>query len=397
VHGAACGFAIRSHRAPSIVSARELTSVALPVTSPGTRAQLTVLRYGRAGARPKAYLQASLHADEIPGMLVLNHLASLLDAVCEQVRGEIVLVPVANPLGLAQVVSGRVLGRHALTGAGNFNRQFPDLRRAAGERLEGCLGDDAQANVREVRRALGAALEALTPVDETQWLRHTLLGLALDADIALDLHCDSDALLHLYMGTALWPAGADLSAQLGSRATLLAEDSGGTPFDEAVAGPWWALARQFPRCPLPPACLAATVELRGERDVDDELAAQDARNLLRFLQRRAVIAGEPGAVPPPRCAATPFEGVDLVRAPAAGVIASLVTLGERVRAGDPVAEIVDPLDLDRHAKRAIVRSATAGLVFARTDQRLARPGQVLAKVAGEAPLAHRRPGALLSD
>ena len=36
-------------------------------------------------------------------------------------------------------------------------------------------------------------------------------------------------------------------------------------------------------------------------------------------------------------------------------------------------------------------------MFARTDQRIARPGDVLVKVAGAAPLAHRRAGALLTD
>ena len=37
----------------------------------------TVLRFGTPGARPKAYLQAGLHADELPGMLVLHKLARL--------------------------------------------------------------------------------------------------------------------------------------------------------------------------------------------------------------------------------------------------------------------------------------------------------------------------------
>ena len=186
----------------------------MPCTTPGTQSHLTVVRYGAPGARPKAYLQASLHADEIPGMLVLDRLRSMLEAAPGAVTGELVLVPVANPLGLVQNVSGRVLGRHALTGAGNYNRLFPDLAAPAAERLAGRLGADAASNVAAVRGALAAALAELTPADETQWLRHTLLGLALDADIALDLHCDEEALLHVYLGTPLWPQAADLSAGL---------------------------------------------------------------------------------------------------------------------------------------------------------------------------------------
>ena len=43
--------------------------------SPGTERSLVVLGFGAEDARPKAYFQASLHADEIPAMLVLNQLA----------------------------------------------------------------------------------------------------------------------------------------------------------------------------------------------------------------------------------------------------------------------------------------------------------------------------------
>ena len=44
------------------------------------RLALLVERPGKAGARPKAYFQAALHADELPGILVLQHLLTLLAA-----------------------------------------------------------------------------------------------------------------------------------------------------------------------------------------------------------------------------------------------------------------------------------------------------------------------------
>ncbi|OYY09383.1 MAG: hypothetical protein B7Y70_10275, partial [Rhizobiales bacterium 35-68-8] len=65
---------------------------------------VTVLRFGTPGARPKAYLQAGLHADEFPGMLALRHLAAEL-AVADaegRITGEVVVVPQANPVGLTQ-------------------------------------------------------------------------------------------------------------------------------------------------------------------------------------------------------------------------------------------------------------------------------------------------------
>ena len=40
----------------------------------GTARALTVRRYGTSGKGPKAYLQAALHADELPGVIALHHL-----------------------------------------------------------------------------------------------------------------------------------------------------------------------------------------------------------------------------------------------------------------------------------------------------------------------------------
>ena len=367
--------------------------------SPGTERRLEVLRFGARDAHPKAYFQASLHADETPAMLVANHLAERLRRAAERgdILGQVVLVPVANPIGLSQFVQGRALGRFALGGEGNFNRHFPDLGEAFDESVRRRLGGDAAADTRVLRAAYADALAHLEPVGEVETLRHTLLGLAHDADIALDLHCDSEALMHLYLGAFAWPGAADLSAQIGSEATLLANDSGGDPFDEALVAPWWRLAEAHPELAIAPACLAGTVELRGRADVSETLAASDADNLYRFLQRRGVLDGDPGELPAPRCEATPLEGVDVIRSPVAGVLVYEALPGARVREGEAVAHVVDPLERNFDAARTELRARCDGLLFTRIAERWVRPGTVVAKVAGSRPLPERRAGALLSD
>ena len=49
--------------------------------APGTQRELVSLHYGQPGAGPKVYIQASLHADELPGMLTAWHLRRHLDAL----------------------------------------------------------------------------------------------------------------------------------------------------------------------------------------------------------------------------------------------------------------------------------------------------------------------------
>jgi predicted deacylase len=376
------------------------TRIDLPAPAPGTRRTLLVHRFGTSGARPKAYFQAALHADEIPGLLVAQHLLRGLEQaqVEGRILGEVVVVPVANPIGLGQHLNGRLLGRFDHESTGNFNRGFPDLAAVALERLRGRLSADPMANVSVVRDVLRTVLTEQQASRETEALKLALLRLAIDADYVFDLHCDGESLLHLYASRWQSDDALALGAELGAAAILLEEEPGGNPFDEACAGPWWKLRESLAEeGPLPLACFATTVELRGQADVNDDYAAVDAAALLRFLQRRGIVAGERGPLPEPRCEPTPLNGVDVLTAPAAGVLVYRKQLGEFVAAGEVVAELIDPLGEPIGAARLEIQASTDGLVFARTTERLARPGQKFCKVAGRESLSYRQAGKLLED
>ncbi len=96
--------------------AKSIERLPLSATSPGASRHLVIRRYGRPGARPKAYLQGSLHADETPPMLVLHHLVRLLDEAerVGAIRGEIVVLPAPNPIGLDQEILGVHVRREPL-------------------------------------------------------------------------------------------------------------------------------------------------------------------------------------------------------------------------------------------------------------------------------------------
>ncbi len=371
----------------------------LRASTPGTAREVMVHRYGAAGARPKAYIQAALHADETPALLTAHHLARLLDEAAGrgEIVGEIVLVPFANPIGLSQFVWGRHLGRDEISGGGNFNRHWPDLLELLGDSLDGKLTDSPERNVAAIRAAMIEALEAETPRNELHSLRLILARLAADADLVFDLHCDDEALMHLFLIPAHWPEGQGIAAELGCRAVLLAEDSGGGSFDETFSTPWTTLAGKYPGHPIPPVCLAGTVELRGQSDVDDTLASADAAALFRILQRRGLIAGDPGPLPEPQCEATQLDACEVLRAPAPGIVAYAADLGAKVREGDIVTWIVDPAAEDPAQARQAVRAGTGGLILSRRDRRYVVPGMTLAKIVGTKTLAARLGGSLLEN
>jgi predicted deacylase len=359
----------------------------------GTRREIVSLHYGPADTGRKVYVQASLHADELPGMLVAHHLRQRLAALERdgQLRGEVVVVPVANPIGMAQTVLLANEGRFELGSGENFNRHYPALFDAAVPLLEGRLGSDPQANAQAVRAVLRALTAALPEDTELMSQRKTLLGLACDAEVVLDLHCDAESLLHLYTGTALWPQCEPLARCTGARASLLASESGDNPFDEACSQTWWQLEAHFRgRHPIPMGCLSVTLELRGVSDVAHPLAAADADALIAFLTHRGLVDAPLPELPPLLEPATPLDATDVLKAPVSGVVVYVRELGERVRAGDVLFEIVDPIGGRAHP----VATLTDGLFFARESQRYARAGRALAKVAGRVPV---RTGKLSSD
>jgi predicted deacylase len=376
--------------------------IALPAMTPGTARSLVHYRFGKAGARPKAYLQAAIHANELPGAMALHHLLPMLaDAERRgRLRGEIIVVPVVNPIGLAQLVGHNHLGRYDFLGRDNFNRNWPELSAVVADRVAMRLGRDAAANVALVRAAARAALAAMRPANELQALRVAIMTLSVDADVVLDLHCDLEAVLHLFISRRDWPGAAQaLAADLGAQATLYNEPYPRVPTFSGVHSALWArLAERFPRAVLPQATLSATVEYRSQHEVDHALGAADAANLYRFLVRRGVISGRAGKLPRLKSDATPIGGMDVGYSPKTGILTYAVRKGARVRGGDVVCEVIDPMDARGPRARTPVRARTAGIVFSRKPNgRLAWPGMVLFRIAGAKLLAHRRGMSGLDD
>jgi len=163
-------------------------------------------------------------------------------------NGVIELVPVANPMGLGQLLQGSHQGRFEIGSGKNFNRDFVELSEPLIAQLHGKLGDDPHANVRVIRQAMCDTLDALpAPASQLQGMQRVLLSHACSADIVLDLHCDAEAALHMYALPQHWPQWRSLSAHLNVKVGLLAEDSGGSSFDEACSLPWLRCVAGVPR------------------------------------------------------------------------------------------------------------------------------------------------------
>jgi len=97
----------------------------------------------------------------------------------------------------------------------------------------------------------------------------------------------------------------------------------------------------------------------------------------------------PAPLQGPACPATALEAVEPIVAPHNGLLVFLKAPGDRVEAGEAVAELIDPLS----EQRSWLRASAAGLLFARVSRRYASAGMRVCKVAGTQAF---RSGKLLS-
>jgi predicted deacylase len=338
--------------------------------SEGVSYEFPVFRFaGSDGAAPSAYLQAALHAGELPGVVAIDALMPMLNRAEEErrIRGNITIVPWANPIGRAQYHFGEHQGRFHLGTRTNFNRGFPLLGAP-----EPRLLPDATFGGADLR------------------LKTRLVQLSLGHDIVLDLHCDDEGLAYLYVHTSLWPAMADCAAAMGIDAVVLwSSDTDGT-FEGASIMPYQNAAADVARLEKR---VVTTVEYRGILDVEGALAAGDAEGLYRLLVARGVVTDTTLPAPGPfKGIVAPLENIDMMPAPRAGALLYDVKPGDRVTKGDRLATIVHTPG--ESGGRLDVFAPQDGIILTRRSRRIIRAGEDVLKLVGNSKSGDARSGTL---
>lgn len=368
----------------------------LPSQTPGVVHKLCKHTFSGGSNRRSVYIQAGLHADEHPGLLVIQHLLDHLQHLEHQglIDGRIVVRPFANPVGMGQQVFGQLPGRFNLANGENFNRNFPNIV----AKLESVLTTTRPAHndTAAIKALMLSALGDSIPAETVAANKYLLLHEALQHDLFIDLHCDTSSILHIYANSNQRERALRLATSMGVKTVFLEEEAGGFPLDEAYAKAWKTLyAKEF--VDAEHLGFSATVELRGQADVEDDIAEQDALGLLRFLCAEGLIRQDNASKLPTEAEQViiyPLEGVAHLEATGTGIIAWKKALGSTVQRGDIVAEIL-PLDLQLGTPRIPVVSPVNGVLVARHHIRLVRAGQRIGMAAGIEPLPGRITGQLM--
>ncbi|TPH12286.1 succinylglutamate desuccinylase/aspartoacylase family protein [Litorilituus lipolyticus] len=321
----------------------------MPVGEMASGAKLTVPVYsyktdGFVG--PSVYIQANMHGAEVQGNAVIFQLLELLKDC--NIKGNITLVPYANPVACNHKNGEYTLGRFdPITGV-NWNRMYhfdeSVIAPFADKFIDATDGDIQQQfkqlMLNEIEQKLEHNIFGLTT---GQRIAYQLQRLAHQADLVLDLHTGPISSKHLYC-----PEYAQASASYFDipHTILIPNDFDGA-MDEATFCPWWYLqqayeakGRTFEMGQGIFNKESFTVELGSQEQIDLDVAHQDAMGILSYLQYKGVIDApnyQPQEMTRYACYLKDYKAL---YSPMGGMVDYLANFGEPLAAGEPLARIL---------------------------------------------------------
>jgi predicted deacylase len=311
-------------------------------------AALTVPVYrikGRTDA-PSVYIQANMHGAEVQGNAVIFQLLELLKNT--KINGDITLVPYANPVGCNHKNGEYTLGRFdPITGV-NWNRMYhfdesiikPFVRECIGKKNQVIEANFKKLMIESIEEKLNHNIYGLTT---GQRIAYQLQRLAHQADYVLDLHTGPISSKHLYC-----PEYAQESAQyFDIPHTLLIPNDFDGALDEATFCPWWSLKDAFAELGIEFSISSAsinkesfTVELGSQEHIDLDVALEDAKSIMNYLQHKNVINTteyRPKTMTRYGCYLKNYKAF---YSPMGGMVDYLAEFGQPLAAGEPLARIL---------------------------------------------------------
>ncbi|MEO0536008.1 MAG: succinylglutamate desuccinylase/aspartoacylase family protein [Cyanobacteria bacterium P01_A01_bin.123] len=284
----------------------EITIVPLMQMASGDRLSLQTYCFQGATPGKKVYIQANLHGAELAGNAVVYALIeffSQLDAA--QLKGEVLLLPLCNPLGVNQRTHHFVSGRFNPYDGRDWNRIHWDYEKTGADIpafAKAHLKDSPEQIIHAFRQQIGLAfqreLETLRSpagVPIHQLYRTQLQALALDADYLVDLHSSTnEGLTYLYY----FDRRADSARTFGLDFGTLLDQYDGDAFDEAFIKPWLALEMAFEQLhhPLRLDIEAFTLELGTGMQIDADAVKRGIAGVQNYLVHKGMLP----SIEPPR-------------------------------------------------------------------------------------------------
>lgn len=303
---------------------------------------------------PQVYIQSSIHGAEVQGSGIILHLIEYL--LQHPPQSTITLVPNVNPFSLNQRLGDYGFSRFDPNTGDNWNRLYTNItcctppEKTAEDQIviEEFLKEIPpntpppqviQKLRAEIIKRLTQRLSTPSLLPYGQKLALQIQLMATQADIVLDLHCDTISIPHLYS-----PNYAVNSAHHFNIPYIIAipEKFAGA-LDEATFTPWSNLAKTWnsPHYPKPHT-ESFTLEYGSQEVLDLPLAKQQAQGILHYLSTKQACPplSTTQQNPLPNIQVTPLKNLINIYAPQSGYLTYLPPLGQKINPGQPLLEIL---------------------------------------------------------
>lgn len=312
--------------------------------------QLKVYRFVGNSEGKKVYIQANLHGAEIVGNAVIYELIKCFSSLQPQdINGEIILVPLCNPVGVNQRHHFFSTGRFNPHDGQNWNRIFWDCSSEISKEIDSFLEENFDLSEAEIyriykdkiRRKLEKKIEEedrIRGLSFSEKYRNLLQKLSALADYVIDIHSSSvSAISYIYTFK-----GREKSAEyFGFDYGVLVDEIEGKAFDEAFLNPWLKLEEKLAEKGKKVVfdVESWTLELGSGMKIEEESVERGVSGIINYLAFKKVLNIR--LLPIARkIKLIPKSQMKHYYAPKGGIIRNRLPAGSIIRKGETLYQLV---------------------------------------------------------
>lgn len=338
---------------------------------------------------PKAYLQANLHGAEIVGNAVIYELIEHFSTLnSSEINGEVWLVPVCNPLGSNQRSHFFSTGRFNPYDGKDWNRIFWDYEKECDdldEFAESQLNLPAKTIRTNYLKKIMAAWEkqgelVKSPqgVSLAHYYRYQLQSLCLDANYVIDIHSSSNqGIEYLYCFGSREDSAGYFNLDYG----IVMTDYDGDAFDEAFMKPWLALEKSLTKLDhaVKFEIESWTLELGAGMAMQQKSVKKGVSGIKNYLLAKEILISKK----PAKSYKTNFfekSSLKKYHAPVGGVIQERVKLGDKVKTGEVIYQILSFNKTGELPKMIDIYAQEDGFIFDVSTNQAVNQGEYVLEI-----------------
>ncbi len=338
----------------------------------GDIVQLKTYHFQGNNGTKKAYIQANLHGAEIVGNAVIYELIEFLNHLSSnQIEGEIILIPMCNPVGVNQRNLFFSTGRYSPYDGLNWNRIFwdylhesPNIDSFVKNNINLTKEKIYQNYLTDIVNSFSKKIEETNHqrnLSFSEHFRNVLQSLSLNANYVIDIHSSSVSAIDYIYSFDLRQKSTDYFL---FEYAILMNKYDGNAFDEAFLNPWLVLEKKLNQegRNITFDVEAWTLELGSGMRVNEKSVNKGVKGIINYLTYKNILKLDL-IEPKDKTKFVLKNNLKHYYAPQGGIIRNRLKAGVKIQQGDALYQL---LTFGKKAKKPTIidiKSADQGIIY----------------------------------